>query len=123
MLGPAKNPAGFNITLKTVRELKGKNLLLVLNDRIPDGGDISWIWDVDFEQISGLKNIAVSGRRTDDLVLRLDYAGIKTQFSESDLKTALKKSLNGLKKQENGSDGQEDSDWDSIPAFIRRQRK
>ena len=31
--------------------------------------------------------------------------------------------INGVKKPENGANGQEESEWDSIPAFIRRQRK
>ncbi|MBI3342987.1 DUF1727 domain-containing protein, partial [Candidatus Gottesmanbacteria bacterium] len=40
----SKNPAGFNQSLRTVIELGGQQMLLVLNDRIPDGRDVSWIW-------------------------------------------------------------------------------
>ncbi|MFH0999374.1 MAG: MurT ligase domain-containing protein, partial [Bacteroidota bacterium] len=41
-------------------------------DRIPDGRDVSWIWDVDFEDfLSQFSNIVVSGTRTYDIGLRL----------------------------------------------------
>jgi hypothetical protein len=51
---------------------------LVLNDRIPDGRDVSWIWDVDFEML-GKRSVLVSGDRAYDLALRLKYAGVKSQ--------------------------------------------
>ena len=70
----SKNPAGFNASLRTVLEMNSKNLLFILNDRIPDGRDVSWIWDVDFETIPKGKNIFVAGDRVYDLALRLQYA-------------------------------------------------
>jgi len=70
----AKNPAGFNASLRTVLELKPKALLLVLNDRIPDGRDVSWIWDVDFEMIPENVQVIVSGDRTYDMALRIKYS-------------------------------------------------
>ena len=45
----SKNPASFNQSLATINKLRAKHLLILLNDRIPDGRDVSWIWDVDFE--------------------------------------------------------------------------
>lgn len=73
----SKNPAGFNQSIQTVSEMvKGKkaNFLIVLNNRIPDGLDISWIWDVDFKPILDVAtNIYVSGDRVYDLNLRLKY--------------------------------------------------
>jgi len=52
-------------------------VLFVLNDRIADGQDVSWIWDVDFERAVGnTKTLTVSGTRARDLALRLKYAGI-----------------------------------------------
>jgi lipid II isoglutaminyl synthase (glutamine-hydrolysing) len=48
-------------------------MLIVLNDRIPDGRDVSWIWDVDFEVIPQTTNITVSGDRVYDLAIRLKY--------------------------------------------------
>ena len=71
----SKNPAGFNASLRTVLELNPKTVLLVLNDRIPDGRDVSWIWDVDFEILTQDKHkIIVSGDRVYDLALRMKYA-------------------------------------------------
>lgn len=87
----SKNPAGFNQSLRTVLELGAKNILLVLNDRIPDGRDVSWIWDVDFEMIPKEISVRIAGDRVYDLALRLKYAGIDTTIHE-DLHEALKTS-------------------------------
>lgn len=79
----SKNPAGFNASLHTVLEMNPKVLLLVLNDRIPDGRDVSWIWDVDFEILMQSEHmtkerdqrvIIVSGDRCYDLAVRMKYA-------------------------------------------------
>lgn len=90
----AKNPSGFNQTLTTIIEQKASHLLLVLNDRVADGTDISWIWDVDFENLKYLKELAitVSGDRVYDLQLRLKYAELLTR-SEADLTDAVKEAL------------------------------
>jgi UDP-N-acetylmuramyl tripeptide synthase len=73
----SKNPTGFNESLRTVSSSNRKGPVLVaLNDRIPDGRDVSWIWDVDFEQYSAF-TYYVSGDRALDMALRLKYAGIK----------------------------------------------
>lgn len=85
----SKNPTGFNQSLRTVIELGARQLLLVLNDRIPDGRDVSWIWDVDFEMIPKDVSVRVAGDRVYDLVLRLKYAGVKAQRYEN-LSEALK---------------------------------
>lgn len=74
----AKNPTGFNEVLRTLfSEGTPKYLMLLLNDNAADGHDISWIWDVDFERLTG-KDLAltISGIRADDLALRLKYAGV-----------------------------------------------
>jgi lipid II isoglutaminyl synthase (glutamine-hydrolysing) len=83
----SKNPTGFNESLRTYLNSDQKGpLLLVLNDRIPDGTDVSWIWDVDFElladnpdinkNIQDLPRIVASGERCFDMGLRLKYAGL-----------------------------------------------
>lgn len=70
----SKNPASFNESLRTIKGLDAEKILLVLNDRIPDGRDVSWIWDVDFEDyIDVFKNITVSGDRAYDMALRIKY--------------------------------------------------
>ena len=75
----AKNPTGFNEVLRTVySENIPRYLLLVLNDNIADGQDISWIWDVDFERVIGRTSaLVVAGTRALDLAIRLKYAGVK----------------------------------------------
>jgi UDP-N-acetylmuramyl tripeptide synthase len=53
------------------------DLLIVLNDNIADGRDVSWIWDVDFELLAGrVRRVTCSGTRAAELALRLKYAGL-----------------------------------------------
>jgi len=73
-----KNPAGANEVLRTLA-LDGEPLdvLAVLNDRVADGRDVSWIWDADFEQLATLvRRVTCSGTRAAELALRLKYAGV-----------------------------------------------
>lgn len=78
----SKNPTGFNESLQTYLDSKDIGpVLLLLNDRIPDGTDVSWIWDVDFELLDGQKReIIVSGDRTYDMAIRLKYALTDMRF-------------------------------------------
>jgi UDP-N-acetylmuramyl tripeptide synthase len=70
----SKNPTSFNQSLQTIMDMKGKYVLLVLNDRIPDGRDVSWIWDIDIESvIDKFSKIIVSGDRCYDMGLRVQY--------------------------------------------------
>jgi lipid II isoglutaminyl synthase (glutamine-hydrolysing) len=98
----SKNPVGMNETIRTVNQVKeaGKasTTLLVLNDRIPDGTDVSWIWDVDTEKlVSSGGNLIVSGDRTYDMALRLQYSDDRTDnlqlIVEEDLQQAICKAL------------------------------
>jgi len=73
----SKNPTSFNQSFETIRELEARNLLIVLNDRVPDGHDISWIWDVDLKGIEQFKKILISGDRVYDMALRFKYEGYK----------------------------------------------
>lgn len=103
----SKNPASFNQSLIVINELKAKNLLIILNDRIPDGRDVSWIWDVDFENnLKNFENITVSGDRAYDMALRLQYANNKSQISNrginiyENLRKAVDSSLMNVKSDE-----------------------
>lgn len=69
----SKNPTSFNQSFATIKELKAKVILFVLNDRIPDGHDISWIWDTDLSGLENLKQIIISGDRTYDMSIRVKY--------------------------------------------------
>jgi lipid II isoglutaminyl synthase (glutamine-hydrolysing) len=96
----SKNPTSFNESLSTISELKAKNILVVLNDRIPDGLDVSWIWDIDFEHIlDKTTNIAISGDRVYDMALRLKYADTFTHV-EPDLQKAIDSMVENLDKKE-----------------------
>jgi lipid II isoglutaminyl synthase (glutamine-hydrolysing) len=77
-LSLVKNPSGFNESLRLVLTGdKPKGLLLALNDNIPDGRDVSWIWDVDFEKCNNRTSfIVATGLRAEDLAVRLKYAGL-----------------------------------------------
>ena len=74
----AKNPTGFNEVLRTAIQFgSARSFLLALNDRIADGQDVSWIWDVNFEQLKdAAEHIVLSGDRALDLRVRLKYAEI-----------------------------------------------
>jgi UDP-N-acetylmuramyl tripeptide synthase len=73
-----KNPAGANEVLRTLALEPGEHDLLgVLNDRIADGRDVSWIWDADFELLAGrIRRATCSVSRAADLATRLKYAGL-----------------------------------------------
>ena len=88
-----KNPAGMGEVLRTLAgERTWKNIVLALNDNIADGRDVSWIWDVDLEMLSGqLLEVVCSGIRAWDMALRVKYAelGQESLVIEPDLKKAL----------------------------------
>jgi UDP-N-acetylmuramyl tripeptide synthase len=80
----AKNPTGFNEVLRTAIKFgHGASFLIALNDRIADGQDVSWIWDVDFEQLKeAAQHIVVTGDRALDMRIRLKYAEIPNERIE-----------------------------------------
>jgi UDP-N-acetylmuramyl tripeptide synthase len=89
-----KNPAGANEVLRTLALEPGEHDLLgVLNDRIADGHDVSWVWDADFELLAGrIRRATCSGSRAPELALRLKYAGIDPAriHVRADLSSALR---------------------------------
>jgi lipid II isoglutaminyl synthase (glutamine-hydrolysing) len=91
----AKNPTGFNEVLRTAIQFgKAHSFLIALNDRIADGQDVSWIWDVDFEQLKrAARHIVLSGDRALDLRVRLKYADLPDDQIEvvTDWRDALKR--------------------------------
>ncbi len=82
LLNLAKNPTGFNQNLRIVAEDSSpKAVAFFINDKEADGRDISWIWDVDFEELAGQDCVVYAGGlRKNDLQVRLKYAGIKAQL-------------------------------------------
>ncbi len=76
-----KNPAGCNQVLNYISSFNDKFVFaLCINDKIADGTDISWLYDVDFEKLESfgdkLAGIYISGSRCYDMALRLKYTGI-----------------------------------------------
>lgn len=71
----SKNPVGTNETIRVVTQSSDKTTLLVLNDKVQDGEDVSWIWDVDTEKlVERGGTLVVSGDRAYDMALRLRYS-------------------------------------------------
>ena len=86
LLNLAKNPTGFNQNLKIVEADRGpKMVAFFINDQVADGHDISWIWDIDFEELAGQPGTVVfaGGSRAHDLAVRLKYAGIEAAVIEN----------------------------------------
>ncbi|WP_193193712.1 MurT ligase domain-containing protein [Nostoc sp. MG11] len=95
----SKNPVGTNETIRVVTQSTDNTTLLVLNDRTPDGTDVSWIWDVDTEKlVERGGTLVVSGDRVYDMALRLRYSEKSTPTNlnlivEEDLKQAIATAL------------------------------
>jgi UDP-N-acetylmuramyl tripeptide synthase len=74
-----KNPAGANATIGTLMAERSDHplhLWIALNDAEPDGRDVSWIWDAQYERLSAdVGRVTCGGRRANELALRLKYAG------------------------------------------------
>lgn len=74
----AKNPAGWQEALSMVdREADG--LVIATNGHVADGIDMSWLWDVRFEDFEDLP-VKAAGERGTDLAVRLVYADISHEL-------------------------------------------
>ncbi|HKV22632.1 MAG TPA: MurT ligase domain-containing protein [Mycobacterium sp.] len=71
----AKNPAGWQEALSMVDTDKG-SVVISVNGQVPDGEDLSWLWDVNFEHFVDHPVVA-AGERGTDLAVRLGYAGVE----------------------------------------------
>lgn len=88
----AKNPTGANVSLRILNEDdEEKELLFVLNDNLADGYDVSWIWDINFENLNKVKRIITSGKRAYDIAIRIKTSGFDVNKIEAylDLKEAI----------------------------------
>jgi lipid II isoglutaminyl synthase (glutamine-hydrolysing) len=70
----AKNPAGWQEALSMI-DKHGAGVVIAVNGQIPDGEDLSWLWDVRFEHFDDTAVVA-AGERGTDLAVRLTYAGV-----------------------------------------------
>ena len=71
----AKNPAGWQEALSMV-DKHAAGVVISVNGRVPDGEDLSWLWDVRFEHFEETPVVA-AGERGTDLAVRLGYAGVE----------------------------------------------
>lgn len=71
----AKNPAGWQEALSMV-DIDADGVVIAVNGQVPDGEDLSWLWDVNFEHFVD-KPVVAAGERGTDLAVRLGYAGVR----------------------------------------------
>lgn len=96
ILNLSKNPAGFNQAIETINsDPRKKDIIFAVNDRVSDGRDVSWLWDVDFETVKNdkLVTLSVSGERMWDLNLRFKYADISVDNTTDNIEAAIEKTL------------------------------
>jgi UDP-N-acetylmuramyl tripeptide synthase len=70
----AKNPAGWQEALSMIDE-HSTGVVIAVNGQVPDGEDLSWLWDVRFEHFEDIAVVA-AGERATDLAVRLTYASV-----------------------------------------------
>ncbi|SMG15550.1 UDP-N-acetylmuramyl tripeptide synthase [Corynebacterium pollutisoli] len=83
----AKNPAGWQEALSMV-DRSADGLVIAVNGQVADGEDLSWLWDVRFEDFEGLA-VKAAGERGTDLAVRLTYADISHELIPDPLKAIL----------------------------------
>ena len=72
----AKNPAGWAAVLPMAQT---GELVLAIDSAAADGRDVSWLWDVDYEQLAG-RTVIATGPRAADLAVRLRYAEVEHRY-------------------------------------------
>ena len=98
----AKNPTGANVSLRILNEDDDeKELLFVLNDNMADGFDVSWIWDINFDNLNNVSRIVTSGKRAYDIAIRIKTSGFDANKIEPylDLDEAVKSLYSNNKKK------------------------
>lgn len=93
----AKNPTGSNVSLRILNEDdEQKELLFVLNDNKADGFDVSWIWDINFDNLNNVSRIITAGTRSYDMAIRIKTSGFP--YSKIEPYTNLKDAVVALYK-------------------------
>lgn len=97
----SKNPVGFNQSVNSVMEdPRTKDVLIAINDRLQDGQDVSWLWDVEFEKLiesDKVLSFFTSGMRFADMALRLKYGGVQSEniYMSDKIREAVENTLKG----------------------------
>jgi len=89
-----KNPTGFNEILRVSKEEKFDLIIISINDWTADGHDVSWLWDVDFENNINSNFIFLTGSRAYDIAVRLKYANYNNFKIFEDYKECIDYSIN-----------------------------
>lgn len=87
----AKNPAGWQEAL-TMLDVGADTIIVDVNGQEADSTDLSWLWDVDFEQFRRQTEhipLIATGERGLDLAVRLTYAGCRVTHAP-DILTAVR---------------------------------
>ncbi len=93
VLNLAKNPAGFNQAIATLlNDPRKKAVVVGINDMPSDGQDISWLYDVNFDELTDCTAYGAAGIRSYDVALRLYYADVceKPEIDKEPVTLALK---------------------------------
>ena len=85
-----KNPSGFRLGLKSF-PAAGYATMIAINDNYADGRDMSWLWDVEFDDLSKAGVAAVTGIRAYDMALRLQYDEVPIADVTTDISAALRR--------------------------------
>ena len=99
-----KNPAGFEQVLGSLTNSAANHLVILVNDKIADGRDVSWLWDTNFERYydslqKSFESFKTGGSRGFDMLLRLQMAGFSVKPEDnfqdlSQLQAHIKSSTN-----------------------------
>lgn len=89
-----KNPAAFQLSLASFADNEHE-YMIAINDETADGHDVSWLWNVDFKALPGVKY--VSGTRSADMALRLKYDGVAVEGGNPDLTVATNRFMSESK--------------------------
>lgn len=98
------NPTSMSDAIYELWQNTDTKVLFLLDDKQIDGVDTSWIWDSNLKVLKTFENkIFVSGKRFEDMALRLKYAGVNPSLinMEENIKTALICALYDLRENEN----------------------
>ncbi len=106
ILNLCKNPIGANVILQPLKEEKmtqenskkeasKKELLLILNDKVNDGRDVSWIWDIDLSNMGVFDKIVCAGTRAYDMAIPVKCNGFPRErmVVEHDIEKAVRELL------------------------------
>ena len=96
-----KNPVGMNQVCDLINDNFGNENLkvnILINDKIADGRDVSWLWDCKIEEMIQLHpqfEFSTAGRRGLDMLLRLEMAGadVKPEYNYETITKLLEKRI------------------------------